>query len=1197
MSNGELKARKWKIFRYAGKPATEWLLWKYHCLTRLPGSLFFTVLTDVFLPMREREYHFNKLNVYNEDRQLRVKILLVSVFLSAVFSQTPSLTFNHLTVDNGLSQNSVNCILEDRNGFIWFGTKDGLNRYDGYDFKIYKHISSDKTSISDNFIMSLFEDESGNLWVGTENGGLNRYDPYTETFHHYFNDPDDPASLGSNEVWSIDSDQSGNLWIGTKRGLSRLNTNTGMFTNYRSSPETAGLSDNHIRTVVLYDEDHILLGTDLGRINIFNPGTEEFLIYPFPVEGIDVNAHNPIQDLLVDSHGSIWVCTGNGVSLFDLQSGKFQYYQLFSPGDGNQALTIQEDGTGYLWVGNSGGGLARLNLKSGGSMYFHADPNNPYSLNDSGVRHLYIDSNDLLWVGYKGAGVSFTNSNSDFRYYTHIPSDPNSLSSYSLRGIFESADGSLWIGSYSGLDYIDPSRKTVINYQPDLTNLKSLRNKNVYSIIEDYLGFLWVGTEGGGLHRFDRKTQTFHHFGSDPDDPYSTSDPFIYVLFIDKQDNLWIGTENGLNRFDRASGTFQKIMHDPENSNSLIGNTIRAITEDPYGNIWIGTNSGISQYFVHQGKFRNFTQLSDTIPLSVDRIKSLKFDDNGILWVGTDGGGLNRLDPIHNTLYQISQGLPNDVIYGILDDHAGNLWLSTNNGLVRFEVPHTFPVENVHNLVRTFRVADGVQGKEFNTGSYFQSTSGEMFFGGINGLTAFYPHEIEESSRRVPMVITNLKIFNNTVHVGEEINGNIILLKNINETDHLALSYREYQFTFEFAAIDILSSKDVMYSYLLEGFDENPIVTTAQNRIATFTNVPAGNYRFRLKAYDLTKNLESEERIIAVKITPPLWKTWWAYSLYFLFFLGLSTGTVFWRTNALKHRTLLLERLVKDRTEEIRKNEKLLKTQYTFLNTVIESLTHPFYVLDAQTKKIVIANAAARKESDLENITCHAMSNKADGLPCSRGGLECPVPSVMNTRKPVKTEIKYSDKSGADKFAEVNAYPIFNERGTVIQVIEYYLDVTDRKELENSLKYNLEQRNKELTSIAMRMAQDKESLVGIIKDLQELYLQSKQTEKQSLKNLMNRLQNQIQSGSEWDEFELWFKEVHKEFYEKLHKDYPDLSSREIKICAFLRLNLNTKEIASITNLTIKTIEVYRSNIRKKLNLSQGENLSIFLARL
>lgn len=373
------------------------------------------------------------------------------------------------------------------------------------------------------------------------------------------------------------------------------------------------------------------------------------------------------------------------------------------------------------------------------------------------------------------------------------------------------------------------------------------------------------------------------------------------------------------------------------------------------------------------------------------------------------------------------------------------------------------------------------------------------------------------------------------------------------------------------------------FAYQLEGFDKDWIKTDANRRYATYTDLNPGKYIFKVKASNHDDVWNDTGTSINIYISPPAWKTWWAYTLYLFTIIILIVGSFQWRFWQMKRRNRELETLVDERTTEIRHHELELQRQYNFLNSVIESLSHPFYVVDVASNETVLANTAARlgTESNQESLRIDSAHINL-------------ILEVQRKRQSVITEIQHTDVSGRDKIFQIIAYPVYDSQGEVVQVIKYWLDITERKELEITLKESLQKRNQELTAKAMRMAQDKEILIGIVKDVQEIYRKCQPDEKSSLRTLLVRLNDQISSENQWDEFELWFQEVHKDFFVKLNKNYPDLVPREMKICAFLKLNLTSKEIANLTNLTVKTIEVYRSTLRKKLNIPSGVNLLKFI---
>lgn len=1108
------------------------------------------------------------------------------IFLPSINAQTLSIKFDHFTVDDGLSQSTVNCILQDSRGFMWFGTQDGLNKYDGYTFITYKHDPFDSTTISDNYIRSIYEDNSGVLWIGTRNGGLNQFDRTKETFTNYIHNPSNLNSLASNEISYIVEDDLGIMWIGTwGGGLDKFDTQNKQFTHFQHDPSNPNtLSDNQIRFLYIDKNGFLWVGTEAGGLNRYHLKMNTFKSFQYDPNDLSSISHDRIQVIKEDAAGNFWVGTKLGLNLFDREKEKFTRFPLTFDLKSTEVTSIEEGVTGNLWIGTSKKGICRFDPTTNFFECFKNDPNNPSSMVNSGILSLYKDNTNLMWIGTQGAGIDRFNLVPKFKYYSHISNNVGSLSDPSIRGIFEDQYSVLWVGSYGGLDKFDRKNNKSTHYNYDPNNTNSLKNNNVYSIIEDIDGTLWIGTEGGGLNHFNKESEIFtqYLYNNEPDSPDGN---YIFVLRLGENGDLLIGTGAGLFKLSHEN---KKTGHFLHYSLGRDEPTVTSILEDQKGLLWIGTEMSGLLRVSKDGSIASFKySINDPNSLSSDRIKCIYQDRSGIIWFGTNGGGLNRFESKNQTFkyYTEKDGLPNDVIYGILEDDDYNLWLSTNKGISKFN-----PVEETF---RNYDVTDGLQSNEFNTGSYYKSWTGEMFFGGINGLNSFFPNIIQDDVFTTPIVLTDFLIFNESVPLGEWKKGRSILQNHISETHELNLSYKDRIFSFMFSALSFSAPGKNQYAYKMEGFDQDWVYTDASKRFATYTLLPAGDYVFKVKGTNQDGIWNEEGVSLPIKITPPPWKTWWAYTIYFLTVLGTVIGTINWRLIRMKKRTKMLEKLVNERTTEIQHKKEELEKQYDFLNSVIESLSQPFYVLDANTREVVLINTAAKRWKISGKLTCYSVLHGRD-QPCNSYGDFCPLPGIKKTKQLITFERTGVNIDGKTFFAEINAYPIFNKEGNVVQMIENWTDITVRKELENTLKENLEHRNKELTSKALRMAKDREVLIGIVKDVQDLYLNNHKENKTSLRNVLNKLNEQIKSGHEWDEFELWFQEVHKDFYSNLHERYPDLVSREMKICAFLKLNLNTKEIASLTNLTVKTIEVYRSKLRKKLNVPSGINLLKFI---
>ena len=794
-----------------------------------------------------------------------------------------SLKFERISVERGLSQSAVDCMVQDRRGFMWFGTKDGLNRFDGYQFKVFKHDPDEVGSISDNWVEAIFEDRRGRLWIGTWEGGLDLYDPLTERFRHFTHDPANPGSLSKNNVLAIYEDRRGILWVGTSNGLNRFDSTRGEFERYLPDPQDgAALSSEWVGSI---HEDHrgnFWVGTREG-LHLLDRETGRFRCY-LPDGENPQSGGNHIQTIGEDPDGSLWLGTNQGLYHFNIDSETFTHYQL-NPADphslsGNQVRSVFLDRTGTLWVGTLNGGLNRYNRESGGFRQYRHNAEDPASLSVDDVFSIREDRAGGLWIG-TGKGVNYADrAVSPFRHYQHDPQDSQSLSHNSVWSIYEDRAGTVWIGTLSGgLNAFDVTRETFTHYQHDPANPRSLSSNTVWAIYEDERGNLWVGTRGGGLNLMNRSNRTFRRFVNNPNDPQSIGHDWVTTIYPDRRNDgntLWIGTwGGGLKHFDPASGTFRHYLHDPEDPHSLSINGVWTIRQDHRGELWIGTEDGLNRFDPESGSFQRFQpEPGNPLSLSHNWITVIHEDHAGELWIGTDWG-LNKYvrEQGHFLHFLEKNGLPNDVIYGILEDDAGNLWISTNKGLSRFNpTAQTF---------KNYDIRDGLQSNEFNGGAYCRTRSGEMYFGGINGFNVFDPSEVKDNDYLPPVVITAFRRYNS-----DDSEGMAVSEKGISAREEVVLSYNDNIITFEFAALSYRNPVKNQYAYKLEGFNEHWI-QLGNRREATFTDLDPGEYVLRVKGSNNDGVWNEAGTQLRIRITPPIWRTTWAYLTYGLMLLGL----------------------------------------------------------------------------------------------------------------------------------------------------------------------------------------------------------------------------------------------------------------------------------------------------------------------
>lgn len=827
-------------------------------------------------------------------------------------AQWSGIRFRHLSIEDGLSQIGGNCIIQDEKGFMWIGTEDGLNVYDGHKISSYKPEKNNSKSLSNGFILSICEDKSGILWIGTENG-LNRFDPAKEKFIRYFHDPEDLNSLSNNRVLAICEDQYGYIWIGTECGLNRLDYEEKEITRYYSFPDNPNsISHNYIRAIYEDKSGTLWIGTYGGGFNEYDREKKRFLHYKSVPDDTTYLSDNNVLALLEDHEGMLWIGTENGgLNKLDRKSGLFTQY-VNNPKDPNSISSnhinaIHEDKADVLWIGTSDGGLNIFNRKKNRFISYTVNPNNPTSISDNTILSICEDRNGGLWFGTYNGGVNIFNWETQrFIHYKYDPDNPNSLSYKAVRPIYEDSVGILWLGTDGGgLNKFDRENEIFTHYKNNPNDPHSLSDNRVFAICEDKNSVFWIGTHGGGLNKFNCITDRFKRFKSAPNDSNSLSDNKIRNIVKDHSGKfLWIGTNGGgLNKFDIESERFTHYKNDPNNPNSLSNNRIFCMFQDRSGILWIGTFGGglnalnpkNEQFTCYQVDTNNVNSISKNFILSIYE------DKERLLWIGTVGAGLNKFYRSTQSWVHYSEkdGLPNNTIYDILEDDKGNLWMSTNRGVSSFN-PKS-------EKFRNYDIKDGLQSNEFNTGTGHKSRSGEMFFGGVNGFNSFYPDSIRDNPFKPPIVITSFQLFNKPVPIGEMGDGRSILESSIKETKKIRLSHLDKVFSFEFAALNFIFPDRNQYAYKMEGFEKEWNYVGNRNYV-TYTSLSPGNYVFRVKGSNNDGVWNEEGTSLKIIIVPPFWKTWWFYTLCIIIIVSSIAAVFIYQINKIKKKKAEEER-------------------------------------------------------------------------------------------------------------------------------------------------------------------------------------------------------------------------------------------------------------------------------------------------
>lgn len=853
--------------------------------------------------------HFFKTNV----------ALVCAMLLPAVIqAQQGNVTFNHLSIQDGLSQSTVQAVTQDEEGYLWVGTQDGLNKYNGYDITIYKSDPADSTTISSSDIRAIYEDDEGRLWIGTQSGGLNLYDRDSDTFQSYEAIPEDWWTLSANSVWSILEDSEDTFWVGTSYGLNKMDRETGVVQRmFANQEDSTTLSANAV--TVLYEDSakNLWVGTSNG-LSLYHRSDSTFTRY-LHSSGFRGSDTYYIRSIYEDSSGRLWIGTENkGLLQFDWQNNEILQFAN-NPSDessisDNAVFGILETDAGQLWVGTGNGGLNLMNVQEGSFQRYQFQPEDPQSLSNNGVNALYRSSDEIIWVGTFAGGLDyFDPSPSKFEHYENEPVNPNSLSNNVVQSFFQDEDNNIWIGTDGGgLNRFIPELRQFDHFRNEPSDDNSISADVILDILGTDQG-LWLGTYSGGVTLFDYENNDFTTFTNDPDDDNSLSSDFVFAVTRKSDGTIWFGTNlGGISIYDPQTSNFTRFIANPDQPNNpetISNNDIRAIFEDDNGDMWIGSYGGmLDRYDNEEGRFYLY-DINANSNLYASVVQDIYQDSEERLWLATRGGGLKQFirDTNQVITYSESDGLPSNIVHAIEEDAEGNLWLSTNNGISRFNIEsETF---------LNFGLDHGIQSPEFNPGSSLKDQNNFIYFGGVNGFNRFHPDNTKIDSTVSPVVLTDLLLFNRSVAVGGE---DSPLQKQISQTEELTLDYDDTVITFEFAALNFGANKGNQFAYKMEGFDEDWNYIGDYRR-ATYTNLNPGKYTFRVMASNSDGIWDEAGVSLPLIISPPFWKTAWFILLVFIFLLS-SAYFIYWlRIRSIRSRNRMLSTIVSTRTEELQK--------------------------------------------------------------------------------------------------------------------------------------------------------------------------------------------------------------------------------------------------------------------------------------
>lgn len=843
---------------------------------------------------------------------LRVAILLL-LPVTAGYAQVSNIRFDRISTENiirekGLSQNTVQCLMQDSRGFMWIGTWDGLNRYDGYSFTIFNM----GNGLTNSTIYDVLEDADGSIWVATDDG-LNRMTWTGRVIQVYQHSDVNANSISSNQVFEIHQDKMGELWICTSSGLNKLNPKTQTFSLYNFYTQGTGKAEtNWINSVEEDNHGNLWVCTRHG-LHRFDVASEAFTSFYFRGEagGEDQHLSNYILCCIEDHDGNIWAGTRAGIFVMNPETGQYHQVRYREGADGNLSSNVVnallQDLAGRIWIGTDRC-LDVYDPKTGAFSNFK-NSSSTTSISNNDIRCLFEGDDGTIWVGTYIGLNKVDQSSSRFTHYYHMPDYSNSLSDNTVYSVIEDREGLVWIATYQGVNILDRNTETFSYLRHDPDDPNSVSSDRIRVLLEDQSGNIWIGTETSGLNRYDKKTGTVTRYSHADHNPFTIPENNIVSMMEDSKGRLWVGTGRGVCFKEKGTNIF-RTFNKERGPFKLTGNLIWSIYEDRDGFIWIGTTEGLNRmdgelksivYFLHDP--------ADPNTISSNRIFSVYQDETGIFWMGTMGGGLNRFDPRTGKFraFTENQGLPNNVVYATIEDGAGNLWISTNWGLAKFD-----------KLTETFvqyDAQDGVQGNEFNAGAYFRNQKGEIYFGGMNGFNVFHPEEIKINRREPRIAITGFRIFNE------------LKQQYVEDGDTIRLSYSDNFFSFEFSALDFTNPAKNWYRYYLEAYDANWINASSSRRFAQYQKVDPGTYVFHVTGTnnDGVWNMAGTTAVVIIR--PPWWQTWGFRIIMVLMIITTSWGLIYWRLRYIRRKHELEKKMLSIEKQIFELEQRALRLQ------------------------------------------------------------------------------------------------------------------------------------------------------------------------------------------------------------------------------------------------------------------------------
>lgn len=883
---------------------------------------------------------------------------LITVPGTASSATVKNLSFRHIAPSQIETIGYINDIIQDTTGFMWFAGANGLARYDGINLKIYRHNEYKTGSLSDNYVDSLLVDREGTLWIGTR-AGLNRYQPDSDSFLVYRQPQENSANSSADDILCLFEDSNNRLWLGTRGGLYAFDREKRAYHRFQIHSGTAAI-DNVVWSIVEDQQGALWIGNHSSGISKLNLTANNFQHFADFSNNRVENPRNDVRRLFVDSSNTVWAATyGAGILRFNRNTGRFEKFE-HEPAHSEKSRVIwdfAEDQDNYLWVGD-GSAITVLHPKTGTRERYTHDSRKPDSPGNHVINRVYADRSGNIWVGYFPSGIDIVDRQAAvFQNYLHNPDDPNTITDGGILSAAEDALGNLWVGAGYGLNYVNRSKGTIKRIQYDPQNPDGLNGNTILSIELDQ-DTLWLGVWSGGLNRYDLKTGIVTHYLPQKNSQQSLLGKEPWALMRDSQQRLWIASEAGISLYHPETDDFTRFLpkrDQMDNDHTLYS---RALMQDHKGRIWIGASRGLFHLDPDSHRFIRYQPIAnDPHSLSHEYVISLYEDSQQRFWVGTHGGGLNLFDPETETFTRFDEGeaLKDQVITAIIEGADGNLWLSSQQGLIRFDP--------VSGGARNYNQTHGLSGNLFNRNTALETHDKQLFFGNTRGFMLFDPREIQANNQKPPVVFTGLRLFNQPVTSHQP---GSVLSSAIQQAPDINISRQQTMITVEFAALNYRHPEHNQYAFKLDGFDRDWLYVGNQHQ-ATYTNLDSGNYRLHVRAANNDGIWNDEGAAINIIVSPLWWNTWWAYCVYVAIasFLLFALATLL-----VRHKRSSYERQLQERMQEINQSKReflgntahKLRTPVLSIVGLSENLIyHPKLTLPGESRDYLNMIAASGK--------------------------------------------------------------------------------------------------------------------------------------------------------------------------------------------------------------------------------------------